>query len=148
MPIKPVLKMGDPCLLQVARPVCRFDTAELHALIQDMHDTMIALNGAGLAAPQIGVDARVLHAPLVIGDVAAEANRCEGGRLEKDMTAHGIAGVRAVAEVAHRHGQTGGGAEGQRFVGRLGRQHGRGSKRGGEADQTQGTSHPIPPIVG
>ncbi len=68
MPIKPVLKMGDPCLLQVARPVCRFDTAELHALIQDMHDTMIALNGAGLAAPQIGVDLRVVifgsHEPL------------------------------------------------------------------------------------
>lgn len=59
MAIKPVLKMGDPLLLQVAKPVDRFDTAELHALIQDMQDTMAALNGAGLAAPQIGVSLQV-----------------------------------------------------------------------------------------
>jgi len=60
MAIKPVLKMGEPLLLQVAEPVDRFDTLELHALIQDMQDTMKHLNGAGLAAPQIGVSLQVV----------------------------------------------------------------------------------------
>ena len=60
MAIKPVLKMGDPVLLAVAKPVDRLDTPELHALIQDMHDTMESLNGAGLAAPQIGVGLQVV----------------------------------------------------------------------------------------
>lgn len=60
MAIRPVLKMGDPVLLQVAKKVDRFDTPELHALIQDMHDTMESLNGAGLAAPQIGVSLQVV----------------------------------------------------------------------------------------
>lgn len=58
--IHPVLRMGDPRLLRVARPVERFDTPELHALIADMFETMAARNGAGLAAPQIGVDLRVV----------------------------------------------------------------------------------------
>ncbi|HWU83728.1 MAG TPA: peptide deformylase [Rhodocyclaceae bacterium] len=58
--IRPVLRMGDPRLLRVSRPIERFDTPELHALIADMEDTMAALNGAGLAAPQIGVDLRVV----------------------------------------------------------------------------------------
>ena len=58
--IRPVLKMGDPRLLQVAAPVTAFDTPELHALIADMRDTMAALNGAGLAAPQIGVDLQLV----------------------------------------------------------------------------------------
>jgi peptide deformylase len=52
--------MGDPVLLQTAQPVERFDTAELHELIQDMQDTMTYLNGAGLAAPQIGVSLQVV----------------------------------------------------------------------------------------
>jgi peptide deformylase len=60
MAVRPVLKMGDPLLLQVARPVERFDTPELHALLVDMHDTMAALSGAGLAAPQIGVSQQVV----------------------------------------------------------------------------------------
>src|SRR4029450_3571041 len=60
MAIRPVLKMGDPLLLQVARPVQRFDSVELAALLEDMHDTMEALNGAGLAAPQIGVSQQVV----------------------------------------------------------------------------------------
>ena len=47
--------MGDPRLLEKARPVEAFDTPELHALLADMRDTMAHLNGAGLAAPQIGV---------------------------------------------------------------------------------------------
>ena len=52
--------MGDPRLLRVSRRVEAFDTPELHALIADMHDTIDALNGAGLAAPQIGVDLQVV----------------------------------------------------------------------------------------
>lgn len=52
--------MGDPLLLQVARPVERFDTPELRSLLVDMHDTMAAMNGAGLAAPQIGVSLQVV----------------------------------------------------------------------------------------
>lgn len=58
--IKPVLKMGDPRLLEIAKPIEQFDTPELHTLIQDMHDTMESLNGAGLAAPQIGVSLQVV----------------------------------------------------------------------------------------
>ena len=60
MAIRPVLKMGDPVLLQVAQPVAAFDTPELHALLVDMQDTMASLNGAGLAAPQIGVSLQVV----------------------------------------------------------------------------------------
>jgi peptide deformylase len=52
--------MGDPLLLQVAQPVEKFDTPELRELLVDMHDTMAALNGAGLAAPQIGVSLQVV----------------------------------------------------------------------------------------
>jgi peptide deformylase len=58
--IHPVLRMGDPRLLRVARPVERFDTPDLHALVADMFDTMADRSGAGLAAPQIGVDLRVV----------------------------------------------------------------------------------------
>ena len=60
MAVKPVLRMGDPRLLEPSRPVERFDTPELHELIADMQDTMKALNGAGLAAPQIGVGLQVV----------------------------------------------------------------------------------------
>lgn len=60
MAIRAVLKMGDPRLLEPSRPVERFDTPELHALIADMQDTMRSLDGAGLAAPQIGVSLRVV----------------------------------------------------------------------------------------
>jgi peptide deformylase len=56
MTVREILKMGDPRLLHVAKPVLTFDTPELHALIADMFETMHAANGAGLAAPQIGVD--------------------------------------------------------------------------------------------
>lgn len=58
--IKPVLKMGDPYLLQPARRVDQLGTPELEELLQDMQDTMVALNGAGLAAPQIGVSLQVV----------------------------------------------------------------------------------------
>jgi peptide deformylase len=60
MAVKTVLRMGDPLLFQVAEKVTEFDTPELHALIQDMHDTMTAMNGAGIAAPQIGVSLQVV----------------------------------------------------------------------------------------
>jgi len=56
MTIREILKMGDPRLLRVAKPVLAFDTPELRTLIDDMFETMHAVNGAGLAAPQIGVD--------------------------------------------------------------------------------------------
>lgn len=58
--IHPVLRMGDARLLRVARPIEKFDTLELHQLIADMRDTMAHLEGAGLAAPQIGIDLRVV----------------------------------------------------------------------------------------
>ncbi|HWU82612.1 MAG TPA: peptide deformylase [Methylophilaceae bacterium] len=60
MAIKTVLRMGDPLLLQKAAPVTQFDTPELRALIKDMEDTMQHMNGAGIAAPQIGVSLRVV----------------------------------------------------------------------------------------
>jgi peptide deformylase len=58
--IRTVLKMGHPVLRQVALPVTAFGTSELLELVRDMDDTMRALNGAGLAAPQIGVSLRVV----------------------------------------------------------------------------------------
>jgi peptide deformylase len=60
MAIKPVLRMGEPLLFAQAEPVTAFDTPELHALIQDMQDTMESMNGAGIAAPQIDVSLRVV----------------------------------------------------------------------------------------
>ena len=60
MAARPVLKMGDPRLLERSREVEAFGTPEFDALLQDMHDTMEALSGAGLAAPQIGVPLRVV----------------------------------------------------------------------------------------
>ena len=58
--IRDVLRMGDPRLLRRANPVEAFGTPELAELIADMRDTMRHLTGAGLAAPQIGVDLRVV----------------------------------------------------------------------------------------
>jgi peptide deformylase len=60
MAIRDVLKMGDPRLLAISEPVAAFGTPELEGLLADMRDTMQHLNGAGLAAPQIGVLARVV----------------------------------------------------------------------------------------
>ena len=60
MTIHTILKMGDPRLLRIAHPVTEFDTDELHLLISDMFDTMRSVNGAGLAAPQIGVDLQLV----------------------------------------------------------------------------------------
>ena len=60
MTIRTILKMGDPRLLRVAQPVTAFDTPALHQLVNDMRETMQAVNGAGLAAPQIGEDWQVV----------------------------------------------------------------------------------------
>lgn len=56
MTVREILKMGDARLLRVARPVTAFDTLDLHELVTDLFETMQVANGAGLAAPQIGVD--------------------------------------------------------------------------------------------
>ena len=60
MAVREILKMGDERLLRVAQPVKAFNTPELQALLKDLDDTMLAANGAGLAAPQIGVDLQVV----------------------------------------------------------------------------------------
>jgi peptide deformylase len=60
MTVREILKMGDARLLRVAQPVRRFDTPELRELVADLLDTMEAARGAGLAAPQIGVDLQVV----------------------------------------------------------------------------------------
>ena len=73
MTIREILKMGDPRLLRIAQPVRAFDTPELHALIADLFETMRSVNGAGLAAPQIGVDLAV-----VIFGFAAQNQRYPG----------------------------------------------------------------------
>src|SRR5574343_206548 len=60
MAVRELLKMGDERLLRVAQPVTAFGTPALEELVRDMQDTMAAANGAGLAAPQIGVDLQVV----------------------------------------------------------------------------------------
>lgn len=60
MTVRDILKMGDARLLRMAEPVQAFDTPELHALIADMRETMAAVHGAGLAAPQIGVNLQLV----------------------------------------------------------------------------------------
>jgi peptide deformylase len=60
MTVHSILKMGDPRLLRQAEPVTAFNTPELDTLIEDMFDTMRAANGAGLAAPQIGINLQIV----------------------------------------------------------------------------------------
>jgi peptide deformylase len=60
MTVREILKMGDPRLLRIAKPVEAFGTPELRLLVDDMFETMHAVNGAGLAAPQIGVDLQLV----------------------------------------------------------------------------------------
>jgi peptide deformylase len=60
MTVREILRMGDARLLRQAKPLEQFDTPQLHALIADMFDTMHDANGAGLAAPQIGVDLQLV----------------------------------------------------------------------------------------
>lgn len=74
MAVHEILKMGDPRLLRVARPVTAFDSDQLHLLVRDMLDTMQAASGAGLAAPQIGVDLQV----VIFGNTANDNPRYPG----------------------------------------------------------------------
>jgi peptide deformylase len=60
MTVREILKMGDARLLRTAQPVTAFDTDAIHLLVSDMFETMRAVNGAGLAAPQIGVDLQLV----------------------------------------------------------------------------------------
>ena len=60
MAVRTVLRMGEPLLLQPALPITAFNTPELHALIADMQDTMQSMDGAGIAAPQIGMSLQVV----------------------------------------------------------------------------------------
>jgi len=60
MTLREILKMGDARLLRMAQPVTEFDTDALHLLISDMFYTMQSVDGAGLAAPQIGVDLQLV----------------------------------------------------------------------------------------
>lgn len=66
MAVRDILKMGDPRLLRIAPPVTQFDSDELHLLVSDMLDIMLAADGAGLAAPQIGVDLQL----VIFGSIA------------------------------------------------------------------------------
>lgn len=68
MAVRTILKMGDPRLLRVSEPVSGFNSVELDTLIRDMFDTMAAADGAGLAAPQIGVSLRVVIFGFVHND--------------------------------------------------------------------------------
>ncbi len=76
MAVREVLRMGDPRLLRAARPVEAFSTPALHGLVRDLTDTMRHLNGAGLAAPQIGVDLQ-----LVIFEVENNPRYPDAGKV-------------------------------------------------------------------
>jgi len=78
MAIKNISRMGDPHLLERAEPVVSFDTPELHALLRDMRDTMAALGGIGLAAPQIGIGLRVVIFGVVSNPRYPDAGRVPG----------------------------------------------------------------------
>ena len=71
MSVRPVIRMGHPVLRRVAEPVTRYDTPGLHALVEDLWDTMHASGGIGIAAPQIAVPSRVVVFGL--GEQADEA---------------------------------------------------------------------------
>ena len=118
MAVREILKMGDPRLLRQAKPVTAFDTDELHLLVSDMLDTMLAANGAGLAAPQIGVDLQLVifgtnapnprypDAPLIPTTVlinpviTAESDEEEEG-WEGCLSVPGLRGL--VPRLAHIH---------------------------------------------
>jgi peptide deformylase len=76
-----ILKMGDPRLLRTAQEVSAFDTPALHALVQDLLDTMRAAQGAGLAAPQIGVDLQV----VIFGSDAPNSRYPEAPRVPQTV---------------------------------------------------------------
>jgi peptide deformylase len=117
MTTRDILKMGDPRLLRTAQPVTEFDTDELHLLITDLLDTMRDANGAGLAAPQIGVDLQLVifgtdtvnprypDAPpvprtvLINPVITPLASLAEGGEIQEEEDWEGclsVPGLRAV----------------------------------------------------
>ena len=99
MAVRDILKMGDARLLRLAQAVTRFDSDDLHLLISDLLDTMQAADGAGLAAPQIGVDLQVVifgsngpnprypDAPPVPRTVLINPGIAPLGPSEQDLTA-------------------------------------------------------------
>ena len=102
MTVREILKMGDPRLLRVAQPVTEFDTDEIHLLVSDMFDTMRAADGAGLAAPQIGVDLQLVifgteaREPALPGRAAGAAHRAaEPGRSRRSAARKRRAGKAA-----------------------------------------------------
>jgi len=120
-----ILRMGDPRLLRVARPVTAFGTPELKTLIDDMFETMAAAHGAGLAAPQIGVDLRLVifgyssnprypEAPPVPPTVLINPviEVLDGGRTEGWEGCLSVPGLRGVVERDERIRYTGFDAEG------------------------------------
>lgn len=126
MAVHEILKMGDPRLLRVARPVTAFGTPELKALIADMFETMSAASGAGLAAPQIGVDLRLVIfgytknprypdappvPPTVLINPVIEV--LDGGRSEGWEGCLSVPGLRGVVERDERIRYTGFDADGQ-----------------------------------
>lgn len=118
MAVREILKMGDPRLLRVAQAVSAFDTPELHDLIADLKDTMAAAQGAGLAAPQIGVDLSVVvfgfgrsqrypDAPAVpetvlINPVITPLPN-EVGEMQEEAGWEGCLSVPGLRGVVHRH---------------------------------------------
>jgi peptide deformylase len=96
MAVREILKMGDPRLLRVAEPVTEFDTPAMRELIADMFDTMHAANGAGLAAPQIGVGLRVFT-----WHVDGELGHLVNPRLELSSdTQHGPEGCLSIPDLS------------------------------------------------
>ncbi|MFZ2541133.1 MAG: peptide deformylase [Gallionella sp.] len=96
MAVRTVLRMGDARLLQRAEPVSEFDTQQLHALLEDMRDTMQALNGVGLAAPQIGVGLRVAIFGVRLRHVTAQqpiAGAAACNPLPHQTLARAVSGV-------------------------------------------------------
>lgn len=91
-----VLKMGDPRLLQPAHKVQKFATPQLFELVADMRETMRALEGAGLAAPQIGVGLRVVIFGGRLRDVTAQqpiAGAAACNPLPHQTLTHTVSGV-------------------------------------------------------
>lgn len=126
MAVHEILKMGDPRLLRVAKPVAGFGTPELKRLIADMFETMAAANGAGLAAPQIGVDLRLVIfgydknvrypdappvPPTVLINPVIEV--LDGGRTEGWEGCLSVPGLRGVVARDERIRYTGFDADGQ-----------------------------------
>ena len=125
MSIHEILKMGDPRLLRIAKPVTEFDSDTLHLLVSDMLETMQAADGAGLAAPQIGVDLQLVifggdapnprypDAPVVPRTVLCNpvitplASADQGGRIEEEDGWEGCLSVPGLRGLVPRYTRVG-----------------------------------------